>query len=191
MVDEVFDLRAVFAREAVARRVGDVDHGGTGGNGRLDHAGQILDIGASGILGVKLHILDIAFGIFHRLDSPFENLLGRGAQFVVDVLRRHADTRMDTFVLGKSQGVGRHVDILLHGAGQRTDRRFGNGFGNFQHGIEIPGAGDRETGLDHVHTEVFEQFGYLDFFGGVQLTAGDLLTIAERGVENVQFLTHN
>ena len=38
---------------------------------------------------------------------------------------------------------------------------------------------------------IFEQFGDLDLFGGVQLTAGDLLTIAERGVENVQSLTHN
>ena len=98
---------------------------------------------------------------------------------------------MDTLALGEAQGVGRHVDVLLYGARQRTDRRLGNGFGNFQHGIEIPGAGDREARLDHVHAEIFEQFGDLDLFGGVQLTAGDLLTIAERGVENVQSLTHN
>ena len=62
---------------------------------------------------------------------------------------------------------------------------------NLQHGIEISGAGDREARFDHVHAEIFEQFGDLDLFGGVQLTAGDLLTIAERGVENVQSLTHN
>ena len=191
MIDEVFDLGAVFVRKAVARRVGDVDHGGAGGNGRLDDARQVLDVGPACVLGVELHILDIAFGIFHRRNGPFENLFRRRAQFVVNMLRRHADTRMDTLVLGKTQSVGRHVDVLLHGTRQRTDRRFGNGFGNFQHGIEIPGAGNRETGLDHVHAEILEQFGYLDFFGGVQLTAGNLLTIAERGVENVQSLTHN
>ena len=190
-IDEVFDLRAVFVRKAVARRIGDVDHGGTGGDGRLDDARQILDIGATGVLGVELHVLDVAFGVLHRRDGPFENLLGRGAQFVVDVLRRHADTRMDTLVPGKAQGVGRNVDVLLYGARQRTDRRLGNGLGNLQHGIEIPGAGDREARFDHVHAEIFEQFGDLDLFGGVQLTAGDLLTIAERGVENVQSLTHN
>ena len=97
---------------------------------------------------------------------------------------------MDTLAPGQPQRIGRNVDVLLHGAGQRADRRLGNGLGNLQHGIEIPGAGDREARFDHVHAEIFEQFGDLDLFGGVQLTTGDLLTVAQRGVENVQSLTH-
>ena len=190
VVHEVFDLRAVFVRKTVARRVGDIDHRRAGPDDRLDHAGEVLDVGAPGVLGIELHVLDVAFGIFHRLDGRFDDLLGRGTQFVVDMLRRNADARMDTLAPGQPQRIGRNVDVLLHGAGQRADRRLGNGLGNLQHGVEITGAGDGKSRLDDVYAEAFEQFGDFNFFGGVQLTTGDLLTVAQRGVENVQSLTH-
>ena len=106
------------------------------------------------------------------------------------MLRRNADARMDTLAPGQPQRIGRNVDVLLHGAGQRADRWLGNGLGNLQHGVEITGAGDGKSRLDDVYAEAFEQFGDFNFFGGVQLTTGDLLTVAQRGVENVQSLTH-
>ena len=190
VVHKVLDFRTVFVRQAVARSIGDIDHRCTGLDDRLDHAGEVLDIGASGVLGVKLHILDVTFGVFHRLDSRFDDLFGRGTQLVIDVLRRNADTRVDAFVLRQPQGVGSNVDILLHGAGQRADRRKGNSLGNLQHGVEITGAGDGKSRLDNVYAEALKQLGDLNFFGGVQLTTGDLLTIAQRGVENVQSLAH-
>ena len=59
-----------------------------------------------------------------------------------------------------------------------------------EHGVEIAGAGDGKSRLDDVYAEAFEQLGDFNFFGGVQLTTGDLLTVAQRGVENVQSLTH-
>ena len=49
---------------------------------------------------------------------------------------------------------------------------------------------DRESRLDDVHAEAFQQLGDLDLFDRVQLAAGNLLAVAERGVENVQSLTH-
>ena len=106
------------------------------------------------------------------------------------MLRRNADARVDPLAPGQPQRVGSNVDVLLHGAGQRADRRLGNGLGNLQHGVEIAGAGDGKSRLDDVYTKAFEQLGDFNFFGGVQLTTGDLLTVAQRGVENVQSLAH-
>ena len=41
-----------------------------------------------------------------------------------------------------------------------------------------------------MHAEAFQQLGDLDLFDRVQLAAGNLLAVAERGGENVQSLTH-
>ena len=191
VVDQVFDLRAVFVGQAVARGVGNVDHRSPGRNGGLDHAGEVLRIGAPGVFGVELHVLDIAFGVFHGFDGLFEDFLGRRAQFVVNVLGRNAYTRVDALVPGQSQGIGGHVDVFFHGAGQRTNRRGRNGLRNLEYGVEVSGAGNREPRFDDVHAEAFQQLGDFDLLGGVQLAARHLLAITERGVENKQFLAHN
>ena len=107
------------------------------------------------------------------------------------MLGRNADTRVDAFVFGQPQGVGGHVDVLFHGARQRANRRGRNGLRNLEYGVEVPGAGDRETRFDNVHTEAFQKFGDFDFLGGVQLTARHLLAITERGVENKEFFAHS
>ena len=191
VVDQVFYLRTVFVRQAVSRRVGDVDYRGPGRNGGLDHAGEVLRFGTPGVLGVELHVLDVAFGVLHRLDGLFEYLLGRRAQFIVNVLGRYPDPRMDAFMPGQSQGIGGDVDVFFYGAGQRTNRRGRNGLRNLEYGVEISGAGNREPCLDDVHAEAFQQLGDFDFLGGVQLAARHLLAITERGVENKKFLAHN
>ena len=191
VVHEIFDFRAVLLRQAVACRVGNVDHRGAGADNRFDHAGEVFGIGASGVLGVELHVLDVTLGVFHRLDGRFENLLGRRPQFVEDMLGRDADARVNAFVFGQTQRIGGNVDVFRHGACERADRRFGNGLRNFQHGVEIPGTGDRESRFDNIHAETFQQFGDLDLLRGVQLAARNLLAVAKRGVENVQSLTHN
>ena len=191
VVDQVFDLRAVFVGQAVARGVGDVDHRSPGRNGGFDHAGEVCRIGTSGVFGVELHVLDIAFGVFHGFDGLFEDFLGRRAQFVVNVLGRNAYTRVDALVPGQSQGIGGDVDVFFHGAGQRTNRRGRNGLRNLEYGVEVSGAGNREPRFDDVHAEAFQQLGDFDLLGGVQLAARHLLAITERGVENKQFLAHN
>ena len=75
------------------------------------------------------------------------------------------------------------TSISLYGARERADRRLGDGLRNFEHGVEVSGAGDRESRLDDVHAEAFQQLGDLDLFDRVQLAAGNLLAVAERGVE--------
>ena len=78
----------------------------------------------------------------------------------------------------------------LDGARQGADRRFGDRFRDGYYGIEISRTRNGESGLDDIHAEAFEQAGHLDLFRGVQLAAGDLLSVAEGRVENIQFLAH-
>ena len=191
VIDEVFDLRAVLAGQAVARGVGNVDHRGAGRDDRFDHAGEVFRIGAPGVFGVELDVLDVALGVFHRPDGRFDDLFGRRAQFVVDMLGRYADSGVYALVLGQPQGVGGDVDVFFHGAGERADRRGRNGLRNFKYGVEVSGAGNRESRFDDVHAETFEELGDFDLLGGVQLTARHLLAVAERGVENKKFFAHN
>ena len=86
------------------------------------HTRQIFIIRTSRIFGVKLHILHKAAGIFHSSHRTFYNLLASGIELILDVRVGSTDTRMDTLVLGKSQGFRRHINILLYGACQRTNR---------------------------------------------------------------------
>lgn len=107
------------------------------------------------------------------------------------MLGRYADSGVYALVLGQPQGVGGDVDVFFHGAGERADRRGRNGLRNFKYGVEVSGAGNRESRFDDVHAETFEELGDFDLLGGVQLTARHLLAVAERGVENKKFFAHN
>ena len=51
-------------------------------------------------------------------------------------------------------------------------------------GLEVPGRGDREAGLDHVDAEPGELLGDLELLGRVQRDAGRLLAVAQRRVED-------
>ena len=106
------------------------------------------------------------------------------------MLGRDADARVDPLAPGASQRLGRGVDVPLDGASQGADRRFGDRFRDGYYGIEISRTRNGESGLDDIHAEAFEQAGHLDLFRGVQLAAGDLLSVAEGRVENIQFLAH-
>ena len=101
-----------------------------------------------------------------------------------------ADARVDAFAAGMLKGLGGHVDVFLHAAGEGADDGPGDGLGDLHHRLEIAGAGDGEAGLDHVHAERLEGFGYFDLFDRIELTAGYLLAVAQGSVEDVEFVIH-
>ena len=55
---QMADGGGVLARHRVADRVGDVDRGGAGLDGPLDDLGQEVQLGAGGVLGRELDVLD-------------------------------------------------------------------------------------------------------------------------------------
>ena len=182
---QVADLGSVFIGQAVARRVGNVDHRGPGLDHGFDHTGEVFVLGAAGIFGIELHVLHVALGIFDGPHGPLDDLLAVGVELVADVAVRGADAGVDALVLGVLQGLHRHVDVFLHGPGQAADGGPGHGLGDFHHGVEVTGARNGKSGLDDIDAQLFQRFGNLDFFNGVELAAGDLFPVAERRVEDV------
>ena len=184
MFHQVFDFLAIFRRQAIPRRIRDVHHRGTGLDDRLDDTGQILVLRSSRILGIKLHIIHILARILHSGYCPLNNLLAIAVEFILDMLVRSADTRMDTLMFGKFQRICRHVDVLLDSTCQGTNGRPCHCLGYLNHRIEIPWAGNREAGLYHVHTQQLQLFGHLNLLYRVQLTPGNLFSVPQSSVEN-------
>ncbi len=59
-VREGADHAAHVGRRGVADRVGNVDRGGPGGDGRLDHLAEEVGLGAGGVLGRELDVVAVA-----------------------------------------------------------------------------------------------------------------------------------
>ena len=188
MLHQVSDLGSVFLRETVACRVGNIHHCGSGLDYGLDHPGQVLVVGSSGILSVELDILNASLRILDGADCPFENILPVGFELVPDVGVGSPDSGVDSLVLCVLQGIGSCVDVLFHGSGQSADGRPGDSFRNLDHGVEVSGAGDREASLDGIHAEGFESFCELNLLDSVELASRYLLTVSEGGVEKEDFV---
>ena len=187
---EILDLLAVLIGGAETGRVGDVAHGGAGLGHGLDHAGQILVVGASGVFGVELHVLHILLGVLHGSHGPLDDLLGGRVELVADVALAGADAGVDALVLGILQRLGGHVDVFLHGARQGAYRGPRHGLRDLHHAVEVARTRDGEAGFYHIHAEGFQLTGHLNLFYGVQLATGDLFAITQCGVKNEQSVTH-
>jgi len=122
MFHQIFNLLAILRRQTVARRVGDVHHRGTRLDDGFHYAGQILVVRASGIFGIELHVVYIFLGILHGRYCPFDNFLPVRIELIFDMFVTRSYTGMDTLVLGILQGICCHINILLHGTGQGTNR---------------------------------------------------------------------
>ena len=76
-------------------------------------------------------------------------------------------------------------DVFAAGARQAGDGRILDRASDLAHRLEIAVRRDRKTGLDDVDAHLLERPGDPQFFLEVHRTAGRLLAITQRGVENV------
>ena len=178
VVTQVLDLCAVFVGQAVAGRVGNVHHRGSRFDDGFHHAGQVFVVGAPGVFGVKFYVFDVAFGIFHGGHCALNDFLAGRVELVFDVAVAGADAGVYAFALGKLQGLGGAVNVLLDGTCQGTDGGPGHGFGYLNHRVEVARARNRESGFNHIHAQRFELLGHLDFLNRVELAARHLLAVA-------------
>ncbi len=184
VVDKVVDLGTILIGEAVAGGVGYIHHRGTGVHHRLHHAGQVLIVGASRILGIELHIIHETAGIFHRFHCPFNDLLAVRVELILDMAVGGTDAGVNPLPLGILERLGSHLDILLHGTGQGTDGGPGHRLRYLHHRIEIAGTRYREAGFNHIHPQQLQRLCNLYLLNGVQLAAGNLFPISQSGVKN-------
>ena len=101
-----------------------------------------------------------------------------------------SDSGVDAFALGEAKCFCGAVDVFFHGAGEGADGGPGDGFGDFDDGIEVAGAGDGEAGFDDIDAEAFQLLGDLNLLNRVELASGHLFAVAEGGVKNVKSFAH-
>ena len=187
---EVLYLLAVLVGRAEASRVGNVADRSASLRDGVDDASQVLIVRAASILGIELHVLDVALGVLHGCHGTLDDFLGRRVELVSDVALAGADTCVDALVLGVLQGISSAVDVLLHGSRQSTNRRPSHGLAYLNYTIEVAGTADWEASLDNIHAKRFELLGNLNLLYRIELTSWHLLAVAQRCVENKEFIQH-
>ena len=188
--DDVFDQLAVFVGLGIADGVGDVDGGGPGVDDLGEHADEEIRIGARGVFGGKFHVVGILGGMAHGGDSHFHDLIRGLAELVLHVDGRRGEEDVDTRVARPVQRLPCAVDVVLVAAGERGDLHVGDGVGDGMNGFKVAHAGGRETGFDDVHAKAFQLTRHTELFLEVHGSAGGLLAIAERRVENNDAIGH-
>jgi len=181
------DLFAILIGEAVTGRVGDIDYCCAGGDHGLDHAGEVFIVGAAGVFGVEFDVADEVTSPFHGLDSALQDFFAGSVEFAFDVRVRGTDAGMNAGLTGVAECFGCDFDIFLDGAAETADGGVFDDLSYFFDRMKITGAGDGEAGLDDIHSQSLQLNGQADFFFGIELTARNLFTVAEGGVENEDF----
>src|ERR1039458_1775773 len=127
---EAANQRAVLFRHRIAGGVGDIDHGGSGGDDGSDHFKQVVRVGAPGVFGVELDVIG-------ELARQFDGIDGHGEdrafffrqcfavpfilELAADVNIRGADSGVDAGPPALRQGFTAGLDVGGHGAGEGAD----------------------------------------------------------------------
>ena len=90
VIHKIGYLRAVFARQAVTRSVGNIYHRSSRIDNGLYHTREVFLFGTAGVFGVKFHIVHKSTRILNRLYGTFDYILRVGVQFFVNMILRSA-----------------------------------------------------------------------------------------------------
>ena len=141
VVRQALDAGTEGLGQAVAGGVGDVDHGGAGVDGGLDHADEEVLVGAAGVLGVELDVLDVLLCVGHAVAGALDALLLGDVELVAQVRGAHAQAGVDARALGILERFCCTVDILLDSAREADDRRVvASELGNAADAFEVTGT---------------------------------------------------
>ena len=174
---------AVFFGRGVAHGVGHVDGGGAGFDGDAHHLDQKVAIGAGGVFGRELDIVDKRAGQAHGFAGAVERLLAADLELVFEVQVARGEEDVDAGAVGKLDRAGGHLDVFLLGARQGGDARLANGLGDGGDGGEVALRGHGKAGLDDVHAQIFKGVGHGELFLRGHAAAGRLLAVAQGGVK--------
>ena len=184
LLHHVAEHLEVFLRRGVAHGIRQVDGGGAGLQRRLHAAAQIVELGARGVLGRPLHVLDPVAGSGDLEVHELQHLLGRLLQLVLPVHRRGGDEGVDARACGVLDGLAGAVDVGLAGPRQPAHHRSLELAGDLRHGGKIALRSDRKARLDDVDAHVVEEVGDLQLLLEAHGGAWALLAVAQGGIEN-------
>lgn len=123
VLHKIRDTAAELGGKRVPRGVRNVDDGRARIDDALDDLHEEIVVGATGVLGVKLHVVHVFLGIAHAVLRALEALVLGDAQLIVQVARAHAETGVDARTLGVLERFCCTVDVLLDGSSEADDGR--------------------------------------------------------------------
>ena len=154
VLHEVPDATAELVGQAVTGGIGDVHDGCAGVDDGLDDLRQERIVGTTGVLGIELDVLDVAFRMLDGGHRTLDALVLGDAELVMDMAGADADARVDTRTFGVLQRLRGAVDVLGHGTGQADDGGvIASQLGDAADALEVAGAGDGETRFDDVDVQ--------------------------------------
>ena len=118
---DVAEHSGVVVGDAVADGVGEVEGGGSGLDGDLADLDEKVGVGAGGVLGRELDVVDVGAGEGDHLRDLVEGLLAGDAELGGEMEVRRREKYVDAAALGRLEGAGGGLDVLAEGAGERGD----------------------------------------------------------------------
>ena len=91
---------------------------------------------------------------------------------------------MNALALGWLDCHAGSLDVALDGPRQTADHGVFHHLGDFIHRFEVAGRGDGETGLDHVHAHLIENFSHTQLFLEIHRAAGRLFAVAQGRIKD-------
>ena len=183
-VVEAAEEGAVLVRHRVADGVGDVDRRGALVERDLHDLGGVLDVGAGGVHGRELDVLDQRARVGDGGASLALDVLARRGELVLDVDVRRRDERVDARARRVAYRPVGGVHVADMNAREPGDHGALDLAGDRLDGLEVARRGDREAGLDDVDAQPRELVGDLELLGRVQRDARRLLAVSQGGVED-------
>ena len=188
MINEFSDPNSYFIGHEDADGIGDVDRPGS----RFDSGGDNLlheaHVAPSGIFEAELHILDKGTGVGDGIDGTADHFVGGHLELVLHVDGAGGDEGVDATLGGFGDGITGGFDVALESTSEGADARLGDPLGDLVDRVEVSGAGSGEACFDHIDAEAFELGGDLDLLFGVHGGARALLSVAQGGIKNDDFI---
>ena len=199
VVADAADQGAILFGHRVAGGVGNVHHGRSGSDDGSDHFEEVGGVGASGVFGVELHLVDELASERDGVDRHLQDLallfgerlaVAFIAELAIDVNVRCADSGVYAGPLALGQGFAAGFDVGRHGAGERADGGPLNLAANQLDGLEVFGRRVGIARLDDVHVQQRQLSGDGELLAAPQARSGGLFSVSQGSVEYGDFFRH-
>ena len=175
-------------RHRVSNGIGYVDGRRTLSDSGIEDLYQVVEIAARCIFGRELDVLTEVTGDPDGVDRLLEDLRVRLPKLMLQVDVRGGNEGVDSGLASPLDRLPRTFNVLAVGARERRDRGLPDLTRNRLDRLEVPLRSDRKTGFNDVDVESLELPGHLQFLFEIHRTAGGLFAIAQRGIEDVDFI---
>jgi hypothetical protein len=173
-----------LAGGGITHSVGQVEGRGPRLGRDPQHLDQEVGLGADGVLGGELHVLEDGAGVAHGLVGGRQHLVAVHLQLGRPVDRAGGQEDVQPPVARRLERAGGDLDVTLHAAAEAADRWALDLAGDRAHGRLVAGRGGCEARLQHIDAEIGQHGRHLQLVGHIHAEAGSLLAVPQGGVED-------